>query len=67
MTIEATGNPDKLSALLAALEPFGIREIVKSGTVGDRPRLALDHRPGARARPALGLTHFMHDLNDTHV
>lgn len=34
VTIEATGNPDKLSALLGALEPFGIREIVKSGTVG---------------------------------
>lgn len=34
VTIEATGNPDKLKALLAALEPFGIREIVKSGTVG---------------------------------
>jgi acetolactate synthase-1/3 small subunit len=34
VTIEATGNPEKLSALLGALEPFGIREIVKSGTVG---------------------------------
>ena len=34
VTIEAIGNPDKLRALLAALEPFGIREIVKSGTVG---------------------------------
>jgi len=34
VTIEATGNPDKLAALLAALEPFGVREIVKSGVVG---------------------------------
>ena len=34
LTIEATGGPDKLDALLAALEPFGIREIVQSGTVG---------------------------------
>ena len=33
LTIEATGGPDKLDALLAALEPFGIREIVQSGTV----------------------------------
>ncbi len=33
VTIEATGSPAKLEALLAALEPFGIREIVKSGTV----------------------------------
>ena len=34
VTIEATGNPGKLVALLGALEPFGVREIVKSGTVG---------------------------------
>jgi len=33
VTIEATGGPDKLDALLAALEPFGVREIVQSGTV----------------------------------
>jgi acetolactate synthase I/III small subunit len=33
VTIEATGSPDKLSALLAALDPFGVREIVQSGTV----------------------------------
>jgi len=33
LTIEATGGPDKLDALLAALAPYGIREIVQSGTV----------------------------------
>jgi len=33
VVIEATGSPGKLEALLAALEPFGIREIVQSGTV----------------------------------
>jgi len=33
VTIEATGGPGKLDALLAALEPYGIREIVQSGTV----------------------------------
>ncbi len=33
VTIEATGGPDKLSALLVALEPYGVREIVQSGTV----------------------------------
>ncbi len=33
VTIEAIGNPDKLNALLAALEPYGVREIVKSGAV----------------------------------
>ncbi|MDO5661755.1 MAG: acetolactate synthase small subunit [Brachybacterium sp.] len=33
VTIEATGTEDKLRALLEMLEPFGIREIVKSGAV----------------------------------
>jgi len=33
VTVEATGSPAKLGALLAALEPFGVREIVQSGTV----------------------------------
>lgn len=33
VTIEATGGPDKVSALLAVLEPYGIREIVQSGMV----------------------------------
>ena len=33
VTIEATGPAEKLAALLGALEPYGIREIVKSGTV----------------------------------
>jgi len=31
MTIEATGNSDKLRALLDALEPFGIKELAQSG------------------------------------
>lgn len=33
VTIEATGTQDKLTALLAMLEEFGVREIVKSGAV----------------------------------
>ncbi|WP_169164886.1 acetolactate synthase small subunit [Cellulomonas taurus] len=33
VTIEAIGSPTKLSALLAALEPYGVREIVQSGIV----------------------------------
>jgi acetolactate synthase-1/3 small subunit len=33
VTIEATGNSDKLEALLKVLEPFGIRELVQSGMV----------------------------------
>ena len=33
VTIEATGNSDKLAAFLRILEPFGIKEIVQSGMV----------------------------------
>lgn len=33
VTIEATGSPDKLAALVAVLTPFGIRESVQSGLV----------------------------------
>ena len=33
VTIEVTGNPDKLEAILKVLEPFGIRELVQSGMV----------------------------------
>jgi acetolactate synthase-1/3 small subunit len=34
VTLEATGSPDKLEALLKVLEPFGIRELAQSGLVG---------------------------------
>ncbi|MDR2373761.1 MAG: acetolactate synthase small subunit [Bifidobacteriaceae bacterium] len=34
LVIEATGTDSKLNALMTLLEPFGIRELVKSGTVG---------------------------------
>jgi acetolactate synthase-1/3 small subunit len=33
VTIEATGNSDKLAALLRVLEPYGVRELVQSGMV----------------------------------
>jgi acetolactate synthase I/III small subunit len=33
VTVEATGNADKLVALLRVLEPFGVRELVQSGMV----------------------------------
>src|SRR6187431_1115364 len=33
LVVEAVGTPDKLDALLAALSPYDIREIVQSGTV----------------------------------
>lgn len=34
VVIEATGSPEKLEAMLAVLEPFGVREIVRAGTLG---------------------------------
>lgn len=33
VVIEATGNADKLAALLRVLEPFGVQELVQSGMV----------------------------------
>ena len=33
VTVEVTGNPDKLEAFMRVLEPFGIRELVQSGLV----------------------------------
>jgi len=33
VTVEATGGPDKLAAMLRMLEPFGIKELVQSGVV----------------------------------
>ena len=40
LTIELTGRPDKLDAMLSMLEPYGIREMVQSGMValGRGPR-----------------------------
>lgn len=33
VTIEATGNAEKIAALLRVLEPYGIKELVQSGLV----------------------------------
>jgi acetolactate synthase I/III small subunit len=33
VTVEVTGNADKLDAFLRVLEPFGVRELVQSGIV----------------------------------
>lgn len=33
LTVEATGDADKLDALLRMLEPYGIREMVQSGSI----------------------------------
>ncbi len=57
VTIEATGNADKLEALLRVLEPFGIRELVQSVMVAmgrgsrsitDRTLRPVDRTPADR-------------------
>ncbi|MFW5419986.1 acetolactate synthase small subunit [Nocardiopsis sp. CNT-189] len=53
VVIEATGKPEKLDALIRNLEPYGIKELVKSGTValGRGPRSITDRslRPVERS------------------
>ena len=58
LTIEVTGNRDKLNAFLEVLEPFGIKEPAV-GHGGHRARVPVDHRPGA----ALGLSPRPHTTN----
>jgi acetolactate synthase-1/3 small subunit len=46
LTIEATGSPDKLEALLEMLKPYGVRELVQSGLVAlGRGSKSLTDRP----------------------
>jgi acetolactate synthase I/III small subunit len=54
VTIEATGKADKLQALLKVLEPFGVKELVKSGVVavGRGPRSISDRALRSLERPA---------------
>ena len=44
LTIEVTGNRDKLAAFLEVIEPFGVKELVQSGmvAVGRGPRSISD-------------------------
>ncbi|WP_335941711.1 acetolactate synthase small subunit [Streptomyces sp. PTD5-9] len=45
VTIEATGSADKLEAMLRMLEPFGIKELVQSGTIAiGRGPHSISHR-----------------------
>ncbi len=52
VTIEVTGNRDKLEAMLRVLEPFGIRELVQSGMVAiNRGSRSITDRSGRPAPP----------------
>ena len=54
VTVEVTGNHDKLEDFLKMLEPFGIKELVKSGTiaVGRGSRSISDRAARSGDRPA---------------
>jgi acetolactate synthase-1/3 small subunit len=56
VTIECTGSPEKLQALVGVLEPLGIRELVQSGLValsrGGRSITGTEARLKAVERPA---------------
>lgn len=58
VTIEVTGNSDKLTACLAVLQPFGVRELVQSGMVaigrGSRSITERTVRPVPVAPPRAG-------------
>ncbi len=49
VTVELSGHPQTLDAMLSALEPFGVREMVQSGMValGRGPRSMIQPRPRA--------------------
>ncbi len=49
LTIEAAGNPGKLAAMLELLAPYGIREMVRSGTIA-LSRGSKSITDGSRAR-----------------
>ncbi|MET7704050.1 acetolactate synthase small subunit [Streptomyces sp. NPDC005485] len=52
VTLEATGAGDKLDAMLRMLAPFGIRELVQSGTIAiGRGSRSLAERGVREARP----------------
>jgi acetolactate synthase-1/3 small subunit len=58
VTVEITGNPDKLGDFLRVVEPFGIRELVQSGMVaisrGSRAISERSVRPVPVPPPAAG-------------
>jgi acetolactate synthase I/III small subunit len=53
LTVEATGSPDKVTAMLELLDPYGIRELVRTGRVAlARGGKGIADKPLWVARPA---------------
>ena len=53
LTLEATGNPGKIEAMLEMLAPYGIRELVRTGRVGlARGSRGISDRPIRLTKPA---------------
>jgi acetolactate synthase-1/3 small subunit len=53
LTLEATGNPGKIEAMLEMLAPYGIRELVRTGRVGlSRGSKGISDRPVRLQRSA---------------
>ena len=53
LTIEATGSPDKVAAMIELLDPYGIRELVRTGRVAlARGARGIADKPLRVARPA---------------
>jgi acetolactate synthase-1/3 small subunit len=53
LTIEATGSPDKVAAMLELLDAYGIRELVRTGRVAlARGAKGIADKPLRMARPA---------------
>ena len=53
LTIEATGSPDKIANILQMLEPYGIKELARTGCIAlARGGRGITDRPVRAVRPA---------------
>ena len=67
VTVEATGDREKIEALLRVLEPFGVKELVQSGLVAiGRGSRSIADRP-QRSVPASPAAHVFSTPTNTHA